>query len=183
MSLQLFELQHIVGEELLAAGWHASSIAISSKPGSAWVLFDPSRQVRVRMCADLADVAAEVTAGQLPGSPLKSSPWRLTINEAPVAAIVTALLAAPGAEAGTARNRRQTISALRNIGLRCDRGFLMVGLSGTATWSSVDRAASAFWTMPFRSEPGGWRILTSVTHLEATNGAPAAVLTPLIKAS
>lgn len=183
MPSQLFESQRAVGEELLAACWQASSIAVSSKPGSAWVLSDPSRQVRVRMCADISGVAAEVAAGPKPGSRGGSYPWRLAINEAPKAAIVAALMAAPGAAAGSGRNRRRIINALEAAGLRCDRGQLMRALSGRAAWSSADRAASATWTIPFRSEPGGWRILTPAIDLESTPTPPAAVLIPLINAS
>jgi len=184
MTSQLFESQRAIGEELLAACWQASSIAVSSKPGSAWVLSDPSRQIRVRMCADLAGVAAEVTAACKPGSRRMLYPWRLTINDAPEAAIVAALLAAPGADAGTGRNRRRIMNALQVAGLRCDRGRLMRALSGTAHWSSADRAASATLTMPSsRTDFGSLRILTPATDLESLPGAPAAVLIPLINAS
>ena len=182
MPARLFGVQRTVGEELLAAGWHASSIAIGSKPGSAWVLYDPSRRIRVRMCADLAGVVAEVCATNPPCSPSTASLWRLTIHDAPKAAIITALLGAPCVAdgVGTRRDRRRIAGAPQAAGMRCDRGWMMRALSGTATWRSADRTAVATFTIPYRMEPGGWQILTPAAHLEATPGTPAPVLTPLI---
>src|SRR5512139_1823986 len=115
MSLDLFAVQRRLGEELLAAGWHASSIAVSGQPGSAWRLLDPFRRVRVRMSADLDAALAEATATHLPGSPHIAPLWRLTIHHAPLLAAATALRAAPTAEGGgTARDRQRIVAALRS---------------------------------------------------------------------
>lgn len=182
MTTHLFQTQRSVGEQLLAAGWSASSIAVGSKPGSAWVLIDPSVRIRVRMRADLADVAAEVATTHLLREPGRAWKWRLSIHDAPETAIVATVLAAPGAEGGTGLNRRRIINELRARGMRCDRGLLMRALSGTATWTSPDRSAIATWSIPYRSQAGGWQILTPAAHLDATPGTPAAVLAPLINA-
>ncbi|MEY9859776.1 hypothetical protein ABH935_005409 [Catenulispora sp. GAS73] len=183
MPAQLFGIQRAVGEELLAAGWHASSIAIASKPGSAWVLFDPSRRVRVRMCSDLADFVAEVTAMRLPGGPAQSAPWTLAVHDAPVTALVTALLAAPDACGHVSgRDRRAIVRALAAAGMRPDRSRLARALSGTTDWFSPDRGAEATWTAPHRARVGGWQILTPAVHLNATPGTPAVVLASLIAA-
>jgi hypothetical protein len=170
-----------VGEELLAAGWHASSIAVSAKPGSAWVLYDSSRQIRVHMCADLADAMVETSATYPPGYPQASPRWRLMIYQASIPATIAALQAAPGThEGGTAHDRRATARALATAGMRPDRSRLASALSGTTNWISPGRDAEATWTAPHRGHVGGWQILTPTTHLDATPGTPAAVLTPLI---
>ncbi|WP_194925814.1 hypothetical protein [Catenulispora pinisilvae] len=173
-----------MGEELLAAGWHASSIAVGSEIGSAWVLFDPSRLIRVHMRADLANVMAEVSTTHQPGRPLKSLLWTLTVHHSPAASLITALRAAPGvSESGTSRDRRAIAGALTAAGMRPDRSRLARVLSGTTVWRSPDRQTQATWTAPHRAHTGGWQILTPATHLDATPGTPAAVLTPLINAS
>lgn len=181
MSAALFGIQRAIGEGLLAAGWHSSSIAVASKPGSAWVLSDPSRRIRVRMRADLADVMAEVTATYPPARPLASPRWRLTVHRAPITAAITALLAAPAASGGdTIRDRCAISGVLAATGMRPDRSRLARALSGTCVWFSPDRDSEATWTAPHRTAVGGWQILTPAVHLEATAGTPAAVLTPLI---
>lgn len=181
MSAQLFGVQRIVGEELLALGWHASSIAVGSKPGSAWVLQDPSRRIRVRMCADLAHVLADVTAASVPSSPHSRPLWRLTIHHAPVTPVVAALNAVPDTTKGSAaRNRRAVILALTRAGMQPDRSPLVAALSGVASWSNPGRDAEVTWTAPRRTDAGGWQILTPTAHLDATPTTPAAVLTPLI---
>jgi hypothetical protein len=183
MPVQLFGIQRTVGEELLAADWHASSIAIASKPGSAWVLFDPTRRVRVRMCSDLADVVAEVTTTRPPGGRTQSAPWTLAVHDAPVTALVTALLAAPDTcSRVSVRNGRAIVHALAAAGMRPDRSRLARALSGTTDWFSADRSAEVTWTAPHRARVGGWQILTPAVHLNATPGTPAAVLAPLIAA-
>lgn len=181
MAAALFLIQSAIGKELLAAGWHTSSIAVASKPGSAWVLSDPSRRIRVRMRADLADVMAEATATYPPARPLASPQWRLTVHHSPITAAITALLAAPAAsDGGTIRDRRAISGALAATGMRPDRSRLARALSGTCSWFSPDRDAEATWTAPHRATIGGWQILTPTIHLDATPGTPAAVLTPLI---
>lgn len=181
MSTAPFGIQRLVGEDLLAAGWHASSIAIGSRPGSAWVLFDPSRRIRVRMCADLADVMAEATATYPVGCSLACPLWRLTVHHAPTTAVIAALRAAPSAhQGGTGRDRRAITGALMAAGMRPDRSRLVGVLSGTTDWFSSDRDTQASWTAPHRAQAGGWQILTPNAHLDATPGTPAAVLTPLI---
>jgi hypothetical protein len=181
MSAALFGIQRVMGEELLAAGWHSSSIAVASKPGSAWVLSDPSRRIRVRMRADLADVMAEATATYPPARPLVSPQWRLTVHHAPIAAVIAALQAAPSAYGGgTVRDSFAISDALAATGMRPDRSRLARALSGTCMWLSPDRDAGATWTAPHRTTIGGWQILTPGLHLDATPGTPAAVLTPLI---
>lgn len=183
MSATLFGVQRIVGQELLAAGWHTSSIAIASKPGSAWVLFDPSRRIRVRMNADFADVMAEATAAYPPGCPLAVPLWRLTVHHAPVSAVIAALCAGRCAhEGGTGRDRRATAAALAAAGMRPDRSRLTRALSGITEWRSPNRNAHARWTAPYRAQAGGWQILTPAAHLDASPGTPASVLTPIITA-
>lgn len=181
MPTALFDIQCAVGESLLAAGWHASSIAVSSKPASAWVVFDPSRRIRVRMQADLAEVMVEVTATEPPGRAQVSPQWRLTVHHAPAAAVIKALQAASSThERGAARNHGAITGALAAAGMRPDRSRLVRALSGTGTWFSPDRHAHAIWTAPYPTQAGGWQILTPTAHLEATPETPAAVLTPLI---
>lgn len=183
MSAALFGIQRAVGEELLAAGWHASSIATASRPGSAWVLFDPSRRIRVRMCADLADVMAEATAACLPRRRPVSPPWTLTIHRAPASVVASVLRSAIGvSEGGTGRDRRAIAHALAEVGMRPDRSRLLRALSGTASWFSPCREAETVWTAPYRTDAGGWTVVTSAVHLDATPGTPAAVLVPLINA-
>ena len=181
MSAELFGIQRVMGEELLAAGWHTSSIAVASKPGSAWVLSDPSRRIRVRMHADLSDVMAEATATYPPARPLALPQWRLTVHHAPITTAITALLAAPAASVGgTIRDRCAISGALAATGMRPDRSRLARALSGACSWCSPDRDAEATWTAPHRAAIGGWQILTPAVHLNATPGTPAAVLTPLV---
>lgn len=181
MPTTLLEVQRVVGEELLAAGWQASSIAVASKPGSAWVLLDPSHRIRVRMRADVADVMAEATAAYPPGCPLASPQWRLTVHHSPPTAVIAALRAARAAhDGGTGRDRRAIASALGAAGMRPDRSRLARALSGTTDWISPDHRTRATWTAPYRAQVGGWQILTPAVHLDATPGIPAAVLTPLI---
>lgn len=183
MSGQHFMNQRTIGEELLTAGWHASSIAVASKPASAWVLTDRSRTIRVRMCSDLADCLAEVNAAGRPGSSSPSSLWGLAVHDAPVTALVRALLVAPYAYTnGSGRDRRSIIRSLIAAGMRPDRSRLVRALSGVADWSSPDHSAEAAWTAPHRARVGGWQILAPALHLTATPGTPAAVLVPLIAA-
>ena len=183
-SAHLFEAQRAVGEELLAAGWHASSIAVGSDIGSAWVLFDPARLIRVHMRADLTGVTAEISATHRPGRPLKPPVWTLTVHHAPIPALTTALRAAPGAaEGGTTRDRRAIIGALTTAGMLPDRSRLARILSGTTVWRSPGRDAEATWCVPHRAHSGSWQILTPAVHLDATLTAPAAALVPLIAAT
>ena len=184
MPAHLFEAQRAVGQELLAAGWHASSIAVGSEIGSAWVLFDPARLIRVHMRADLTGVTAEVSATHLPGRPLKPPLWTLTVHHAPVSALATALRAAPGAaDGGTARDRRTIIGALAAAGMLPDRSRLARVLSGTTVWRSPGCDAEATWCAPHLAHSGSWLILTPTIHLDATPTAPAAALVPLIAAT
>ena len=186
MSASLFAAQRVLGDELLAVGWHSSSIANPAQPGSAWVLFDSFRRVRVHMRADLATVLAEVTASHLSVSPHDRPRWRLIIHHAPPAVAFAAIAAAPHTGDGrTVRDRHITIRALYAAGLRCDRSRLLRTLSGSAVWASPgpDRAAAAVWTTPTRTSPGGWTITGPRLHLEATVDTPAAVLAPLIAAT
>ena len=183
MLAQLFAIQRAIGEQLLADGWHASSIAIAAKPCSAWVLFDPSRQIRVHMRADLADIMVQASTTHVPGRPLESPLWTLTVHHAPVKAVIPALLKAPAAiGGGTGRDRRAIGRMLTKTGMCPDRCHLVRALSGTATWFRPDREAEATWTAPHRARVGGWQLLTSAVHLDATPNTPAAVLAPLITA-
>ncbi|MEY9889246.1 hypothetical protein ABIA31_002894 [Catenulispora sp. MAP5-51] len=180
----LFAVQRAVGEELLAAAWHASSIAIGSQIGSAWVLFDPSRRIRVHMRADLANVLIEVSTTHRPGRPLHSPLWTLTVHHAPVKDLIGALRAAPAAsEGGTGRDRRAIIGALSQAGMLPDRSRLARTLSGTAVWRSPGRDLQASWCAPCRAQTGGWQVLTPTVHLDASPATPAAVLAPMIAAS
>lgn len=184
MHTQLFAIQRAVGEELLAAGWHASSIAVAAKPGSAWVLFDPSRQIRVHMRADLADIMVQASTTHAPGRPLKSPLWTLTVHHAPDKAVITALLKAPAATGGgTGRDRRTIGRMLAETGMRSDRSNVVRALSGTATWFRPDREAEVTWTVPHRAQIGGWQFLAPAVHLDATPNTPAAALAPLIAAA
>lgn len=184
MRTPLFTAQRAVGEELLASGWHASAIAVPSEIGSAWVLFDPARLIRVHMRADLTNVMVEVTTTYLPGRPLKPPLWTLTVHHATIKALITALRAAPGAsEGGTGRDRRVIIDALAAAGMLPDRSRLARALSGTTIWHNPGRGTEATWTAPYRAEVGGWRIVAPTVHLDATPGTPAAVLAPMIAAT
>lgn len=179
-----FEQQRRIGEELLAAGWHASAIAVAAKPASAWVLNDASRRVRVRMSADLSACMAEVTAAKVPdgldGAPL----WRLRIHHAPAPSIIAAILAAPdAADSGWGRATFRIARALSDAGLLADRGFFTAAFSGHRSWRSPGRAAEATWSLPSRRQAGGWQIHTGSAHLDASCSTPAAVLVPLIGAS
>ena len=183
MLTQLFAIQRAIGEELLADRWHASSIAIAAKPCSAWVLFDPSRQIRVHMRADLGDVMVEASTTHLPGRSLKSPLWTLTIHHAPINALITALRTAPLASGGgTSRDSRAIRRALAETSMRPDRCHLVRALSGTATWLGPGRKAEITWTAPHRTQVGGWQFLTSAVHLDATPNTPATVLAPFIVA-
>lgn len=183
MSTDLFTAQRVLGEELLAAGWHAASIAIASRPGSSWTLSDPTRRIRVHMCADLVHVLADITATHRPGRGLLTPHWKLTIHDARPAATLAALAAAPRAGASTGHDKRMIMRALRDAGMRPDRCSLVRALSGTGVWTSPDRDAQAVLAAPRRAEPGGWTIDTgrSGSHLQATLDTPAAVLLPLIE--
>lgn len=184
MSAPLFKAQRAVGEELLAAGWHACSIAVRSEIGSAWVLFDPARLIRVHMRADLTNVMVEVATTHLPGRPLKPPLWTLTVHHAPIKALIAALQPAPSAsEGGTGRDRRAIIGTLAAAGMCPDRSRLARALSGTTIWHSPGRDTEATWTAPYRAEVGGWQIVAPTIHLDATPGTPAAVLAPMIAAT
>jgi hypothetical protein len=180
-----FFIQRRIGDELLAHGWHAASIAVAAKPGSAWILLDPSRRIRVRMAADLTAVLAEVTATHPPGVPTSSPLWRLTIHHASAPGVSAALRAAPATPdvGGTRADRRMIIRAVEEAGMRSDRGPFARALSGATVWRNPARDAEAVWTKPYKSEPGGWIIHTRSVLAEATAAVPAAALTPLITAS
>lgn len=182
MTADLFTTQRGLGEELLAAGWHAASIAVASRPGSSWTVSDPTRRIRIHMCADPGGVLAEITATHRPGRGLLTPCWKLTIHHAYPAAALAALAAAPLAGASTGRDKRMIMNALRNAGMRPDRCALVRSLSGAGIWTSPDRDAQALWAAPRRAETGGWTIDTgrSRSHLQATLDTPAAVLLPLI---
>ena len=182
MSAIQFAHQRRIGEALLEAGWHATSIAVASKPGSAWKLSDPSRRIRVHMSADLASALAEISSVGLPPSAGTAVPWRLVIHQASPSRIVAGTLEAPGARCGGLGTERRAIArALESSGMRADRGRLVQGLSGTACWASPDRQSEALWRAPCRTQPGGWLVNTAAVLLEATSSIPAAVLNPLIK--
>jgi len=184
-----FLAQRRIGEELLAAGWHAGSIAVTSQPGSAWTLLDPSRRIKIRMCADLGMPLAEVTTLPLPGSPYTATLWRLTVHHASARPLLAAVLAAPCAvDGGTGRDRRAIAFALQAAGMRADRSRLLCALSGYAVWRTPDHRDNgardeAVWTAARCTEPGGWRINTRAVSVDADATIPAAVLTPLITAT
>jgi hypothetical protein len=181
MTSNQFDLQRRVGEALLAAGWHAASIAIAAKPGSAWNLADPTRRIRVRMSADLAASMAEITFASRPSCKDAVGPWHLTIHQAQLGRIVAGALAAPAAHVSAIGAERRAVSrALEGSGMRADRGRLVRALSGTAYWSSPGGEAEALWATPYRAQRGGWLINTAAVLLEATSATPAAVLIPLI---
>ncbi|ACU75699.1 hypothetical protein Caci_6859 [Catenulispora acidiphila DSM 44928] len=181
MNASQFDLQRRAGEALLAAGWHAASIAVAAKPGSAWNLVDPTRRIRVRMSADLAASMAEITAASRPSGNDAADSWRLTVHHAPPARIVAGALNAPAALVrATGAERRAISRALESSGMRADRGRLTRALSGTSCWSGSSREAEAIWTAPSRTRRGGWLISTAAVLLEATHAIPAAVLVPLI---
>ncbi|MBS2545513.1 hypothetical protein KGQ19_01385 [Catenulispora sp. NL8] len=183
MSPPPFHLQRQVGEALLAAGWHAASIAVASKPGSAWSLSDPEHRIRVRMSADLGSPLSELTAVGLPCRYGAAAPWRLVIHHAPSADVVASALEAPEAARGGGGTERRAVGrALESCGMRCDRGRLAQALSGIACWTSPDHRAEAVWLAACRAQHGGWVIHTAAALLQATSEAPAAVLIPLINA-
>jgi hypothetical protein len=184
-----FLVQRRIGEELLAAGWHAGSIAVASQPGSAWTLLEPSRRIKIRMSADLGMPLAQVTTMQLPCNPYTAPLWRLTVHHAPTQPLLAAVLAAPCAvDGGTGRDRRAVGHALQAAGMRADRSRLLCALSGYAVWHAPDHLDDgardeAAWTAARCTEPGGWRINTRAVSADADATIPAAVLTPLITAT
>ena len=182
MSSAHFAHQRQVGEALLEAGWHACSIAVASKPASAWRLSDASRRIRVHMSADLGSVLAEITSVGLPASAGTAVPWRLVIHHAPLSRIVAGTLKAPDTRTGgVGAERRCVARALEATGMRADRGRLVRALSGTACWTSPDRQSEALWRAPSRTQPGGWLVNTAAVLLEASSSTPAAVLILLVK--
>jgi hypothetical protein len=184
-----FLAQRRIGEELLAAGWHAGSIAVTSQPDSAWTLLDPSRRIKIDMRADLGMPLAQVTTMPLPGSPRTEPPWRLTVHHAPARLLLASMLASPCAvDGGTGRDRRAVAHALQAAGMRADRSRLLCALSGYTVWATPDHRddgarEEAVWTAARCTEPGGWRINTRAVSLEADATIPAAVITPLISAT
>jgi len=144
-----FTVQQRIGEALLAAGWHAPAIAVASKPGSSWVLQDPTRRVRVLMSADLSASMAEVRASWLAGRPHTAPSWYLSLHHAAVAPSVAAILAAPQAADGIpGQVRRRIAPALREACILRDRGRLVTVLSGSCNWRNPDRSSEVTWTAP-----------------------------------
>lgn len=185
MPSPTFCTQRHIGDQLLAAGWHPKSIAIPTRPGSAWVLTDPTGRIRVRMNSDLTPILAEATTTGAHDHPFHPQPWGITVHYAPPQALIQALTNAPTVRpGGTATDRRTIIRALRTAGMRPDRSPLVRALAGTGVWTDPDRDAEAVWIAPYKARPGGWSILTrhATTYLDATASTPAAVLTPLITA-
>jgi hypothetical protein len=179
-------IQRHIGDELLAHGWHAAAIADPHNPGSAWILTDPRRRVKVRMSTDFAAPCASITASRLSSSPQINLPWSTVIDFAEATAILAAVFAAAStgdSRPGTTREHRAIVRALAASGMSPDASRLRRAFTGSCTWQTSDQRARATWRSPSQADNGGWLITAPTLQATTTAAVPAAVLAALIDAA
>ena len=158
----VFHTQQNTGDRFLADGWHARSIATSDRPGSRWILLDPTRRIELALSRGLAGPHLQLSAIRPPGEPGHGPLWRvIALRIPPSVTIRTAHLAAlrtTRAPDSPTAARRAMAKELRDHGWRCDRGWLTQATAATVTWTSPDTGTSAVWTAPSLRGIGGWQI-------------------------